>query len=102
MGEHCLECVLSLVEMVQFKTMIYAQMAQTQNAECEDLDLEAEMAKCLVLPPSCPQSGIVRDVSLSAKMKARELFLKYVRSGSEFEVNLRFKDRRRYSRLMEN
>ena len=65
-------------------------------------EIQNEMERYIVLPPNCPQSAIVYRGHASWKKVARELYLKYIRAGAEFEINLRWSDRKRYSKLMEN
>merc|ERR1712173_543452 len=61
-----------------------------------------EMERFIILPPNCPSSAIVHSDHDNHKKIARQLYLKYIQSGSEFEINLRWSDRKRYSKLMEN
>merc|ERR1719384_1057879 len=63
--------------------------------------MQQSLSKSLVLPPKCPQSAIVNEGHVFKKI-ARRLYEKYIRTGSEFEINLRYADRKMYQKLMEN
>ena len=47
--EHCLECILSVAEMVQFKTRLYEQMRKGQaQQESKQEGLEGDISKFLI------------------------------------------------------
>lgn len=106
--EHCLECILSVIEFIQFKQRIFGAIKAakgdqlTEDEVDEFREMEAEMERYVVLPPNCPQSAIVHSDHDCYKKMARDLYIKYIRTESEFEINLRYGDRKRYSKLMEN
>lgn len=64
--------------------------------------MEQSVSMQLVLPPKCPESAIVHSDHDSYKKIARKLYLRYIRTGSEFEINLRYSDRKKYKELMES
>ena len=98
--EYCLECVLSVIEFVQFKTKIYQNLDEEQKEKCDT----ENMGKMDILPESCPQSDIVygRDDDDNFRLMARDLYLKYIKIGSEWEINISYSARNKYIRLMDN
>lgn len=105
-SEYCLECILSVIEFIRFKQRILRVMKGTggllaAHNEEEIESMERKVGKTLILPSKCPESAIVNEGHVFKKI-ARRLYMRYIRTGSEFEINLRYSDRRMYSRLMEN
>lgn len=91
--EYCTECLLSVTEMAQFQTKII-----TEN---ESKIFDAPFFK---IPTDCPRSFIVwgeRGQSMPLVMSADQLYRKYIKEGSDFEINLRYTTRRRYREQFE-
>ena len=104
-NEHCLECILSVIEFIQFKKKIYDYCKENNQ------DLDDEYNKYLILPSNCPQSiivypndeNIINEFSNKYyKLIAYKLYNKYIKVGSKFEINLAYQDRKKYLRLMDN
>ena len=105
---------MSVIEFIQFKTKLYDVIKDDNSYECNQTlanEIEDERDKYLILPPNCPQSIIVypNDENIAEeltnkyhKLIARNLYLKYIKVDSKFEINLAYSDRKMYSRLMEN
>ena len=98
-NEYCLECVLSVIEFVQFKQKIYENLDEEQKEKCNTENME----KMDILPQSCPQSDIVfgRNGD-NFKLISRDLFVKYIEIGSEWEINISYSARNKYIHLMDD
>eukprot|EP01083_Nonionella_stella_P125761 380406_1 len=77
-NEFSMELLLSLVEFIQFKQLIYEQIQDTSTDPAADI----ELAKCI------PQSSIVHDSDDELEVKALKLYNKYVAVSSEWEINV--------------
>merc|ERR1712154_300099 len=56
----------------------------------------------LVMPPDCPMSDIVYGEGNDYKCMAKEIYLKYIKSGSIHEINLVGTTRKKLANLMDN
>merc|ERR1712083_529742 len=91
--EFCTECLLSVTEMAQFQCKIIA--------ENEGKIFDAPFFR---IPADCPRSFIVwgeRGQSMSLLMSADLLYRKYIKEGSDFEINLRYSTRKKYREQFE-
>eukprot|EP01084_Bolivina_argentea_P079021 143404_1 len=111
LNEYCSECLLSMIEMIQFKQKIHreklrkniiqnhtrlsVQMQQHHNEE-KDCD------QFLILPINCPKSTIVYTPGNNYKEMALQLYKKYVRIGCTLEINIDYVARNNYRNLFEN
>ena len=90
--EFCIECLLSLIEMQQFKSYLKEQLNVEYHVQIVDIS------------PKCPRSQLVfreKAPTLETfKETAYELYRKYVEEGSEFEINIRSRMRRQYRAKM--
>ena len=89
-GEYCAECLLSIVEFIQFKNKIIRQN--------EDIQFEINEIQ---LPRSFIKSSIVNQ-DMDYKDIADRLYNKYIRAGSEWEINIDYGNRKRYKDLFEH
>eukprot|EP01083_Nonionella_stella_P153544 493479_1 len=94
-AEHCTECVLSMIEMVQFKDEVYKKISASGRSS----KVSRELNEAFVLPENCPQSDIVFDKNNNFKKIAIALFRKYIAVGSDWEINVDYYTRRRYNTL---
>lgn len=97
--EHCLECILSIIEFIQFKQKLYVMLLKEKEI---DINIEELENHHLILPDSCPQSMIVSQNDNNFKLMARLLFLKYIQFGASWEINIAYNQRAKYYNLMEN
>eukprot|EP01084_Bolivina_argentea_P219499 372265_1 len=93
--EFSMECLLAFVEFRQYK--IHA--LQVFNIE------DPATTMCVTFPKSVPQSDIVYndDTNVdkdSFKIKCYKLFLKYIESNAEFEINISWQHRVALTQLM--
>ena len=98
-NEHCLECVLSVIEFIQFKQKIYHKIKEDEVYK-DDKHVQ-NMEWLNILPDTCPQSDIVYGND-NFKLSARNLYVKYIRNESEWEINISATSRKKYILLMEN
>ena len=103
-----------MIEFIQFKAKLYDAITEENSYECNHTfgnEIEDERDKYLILPSNCPQSIIVypNDEDIAEDLRnqyhkiiARNLYLKYIKVDSKFEINLAYSDRKKYFRLMEN
>merc|ERR1712154_237642 len=82
-AEYSMELLLSLVEFIQFK-----QMIKRECTDIEDMDDTVTNLATINLASCVPKSNIVFHDSDSSKTKALRLYRKYVRVGSEYEINV--------------
>jgi len=91
--EYCTECLLSVTEMAQFQNKIIEENKNTL--------FDAPFFK---IPADCPRAFIVwgeRGQSMPLVMSADLLYRKYIKEGSDFEINLRYVTRKRYREQFE-
>lgn len=104
--EFCMEGLLALIEFTQFKMNLFT--------ECDDIN-EGTIGDLLVFPLSVPRSDIVfgsekecgdeetaseEDKLRKFKIMARRLYVKYIKIGSEFQLNVSYMTRGTLDHLM--
>ena len=99
--EHCHECVLSLIEIIQYKQEIYKKISSQGRSDEVVTDCQME-DDTFTLPIKCPKSDIVFNPKLNFKGIARALYVKYIKVGSDWEINLSYHTRRRYYGIFDN
>merc|ERR1712129_268208 len=90
-NEYCAECLLSVIELNQFKERLYEEN-ERMDVEEEPMELYKTLTQSLIV------YGVVDDYMAIAK----QLYKKYIRVGSEWEINIDFGNRKRYELLFEN
>ena len=80
--EFSLELALSLIEFIQFKS--YLEMNMNIHLDDGNTISFCSMRLC----EDIPKSSIVYDTAHDHKWKARELYNKYIRIGSNYEINV--------------
>jgi len=116
------EVLLSLIEFKQFKAYAVQRLGKQINEE-RTTEMETDtrtmsmistrdttrMALSVHLPETLPQSSIVHSAPESGtstenelKRKAFLLFKKYIRRGSELEINVDYQTRAKFNSLMED
>ena len=78
------ELLLSLVEFIQFKQAIHRIMQSDASSLRNNRFMSIEFPECV------PKSSIVHDEEDDFEQKAYKLYTKYVRVGSEYEINISF------------
>ena len=103
-----MECLLAYIELTQFQQYIIAQNKDNDKIQEETL----KKLKMIIFPSSIPMSKIVgEDITLfkfnnlknhayEYKLKAHKLFNKYIKIGSEFEINLSYQQRNSWMGMM--
>ena len=103
MCRYSMECLLSYIEIVQYQQYISKYIED--KAILEKYDLQK-------FPSVVPQSEIIEqqevilndynadEALLCAKMKAHKLYEKYIKIGSEFEINISSKERKKISKIV--
>ena len=91
-GEYCAECLLSIVEFIQFKNKMKSEFEDIEFIDDEEIMIE--------LPEKMAQSKIVYEGD-DYKEIASQLYEKYIRVGSEWEININYRDRNKYIQLFE-
>jgi len=105
--EFCGECMFSIIEMMQFKMKIFKDSVQHTTGGKETTSLKRinneDMEYFVQIPSDAPQSKIVYgEESGDYKDMARALFLKYVQTYCEYEINVDYDTRKFLTNLMEN
>lgn len=88
-SEYCGECMLSIIEFIQFKDRI------GQNLADEVLDELRNEEVMVVLHDKMVKSKLVYDGGDYSKI-AYNLYKKYIRVGAEWEININYRDRNKY------
>ena len=100
--EYCEECLLSIVEMTQFKERIFAESSNQKRRELMSESAERRIADIfLQLPAECVKSAIVYE-SNTYKSAAREIYLKYIEPGAPYEINVEHRTRKQLQNLIGN
>jgi len=99
-AEFSMELLLSLVEFIQFKQAIKGancSMKGTQQIvtvttdsigpQESNIDVDDPFVN-IELPDCVPESSIVHNENDSFQIKARKLYEKYIKIGSEYEINI--------------
>mmetsp|Transcript_21500 Transcript_21500/g.34531 ORF Transcript_21500/g.34531 Transcript_21500/m.34531 type:complete len:500 (-) Transcript_21500:99-1598(-) len=106
--EYSMECALSLIEFVQFKQMVRDRLREngtldpagtsdpvvTDGAEQQkQATTRGEMFASLILAECVPRSSIIADDTVGSddnivRVKATKLYNKYIKVGSEWEINI--------------
>lgn len=89
---------MSIIEFIQFKKKLFNALKADENYKDS---VEDVTNKYLCLPESCPKSAIVSG-NYDYKVMARLLYLKYIKIGSEWEINIAYDNRMKYMSLMDN
>mmetsp|Transcript_18264 Transcript_18264/g.29063 ORF Transcript_18264/g.29063 Transcript_18264/m.29063 type:complete len:200 (+) Transcript_18264:3-602(+) len=112
--EFSLECLLSLIEFVEFQKLLLTLIDLEQVDHDEIVDIKGNKynkehklwCELVLLPETLPKSAIVygdaggNDRLQNCKIKVHQLYMKYVVVGSDFELNLPGETRARYDRYM--
>jgi len=104
--EFSMECLLSVIEFQQFKSYSMQQL----NINTTDM---GDAIKTVIFPDNVPQSNIVYndhgeetegegDMLLLFKIKAYKLYEKYIKIGTEFEINISYRTRGTLQYLMKD
>lgn len=103
-----MECLLAYIELTQFQSYIIKQNKDNDKINEDTL----KKIKIIEFPSSIPMSKIVEeDTKISKfntiknsayeyKLKAHKLFDKYIKIGSEFEINLSYQQRNSWMGMM--
>merc|ERR1712154_117155 len=113
LSEYCAECLLSMIEILQFKQRIATEGLKnishrndnhlTVMGVQSNQNEEEDSKQFIILPKGCPQSAIVYGEEYNDyKSMARAIYNKYIRIGSEFEVNIDYAARNLYRNLLED
>ena len=101
--EYCHECLLAICEMVQFKNRVFRKALTQKQRRMMSQSMRAQKTKhFLKIPHECPRSDIVNDGECNDyKSMATELYLKYVKIGAVYEINVEWNTRRDLTDLIE-
>eukprot|EP01084_Bolivina_argentea_P151138 263837_1 len=89
------ECLLSLIEMIQFRDFVRAQSINMNQVERMSI-IQSSSNNSVIheelinieLPANVPKSSIVFNKINDDRYKAQQLFEKYIAEGSEHEINI--------------
>ena len=105
--EFSLECLLSLIEIIQFKQVIMQYIKDKDN----DNDIDFSHIKYIDFPSFVPKSEIVSshisnfngDRWKEIKYRAYLLYIKYIENSheSEYQINISYELRSRFDNLMQ-
>ena len=99
--EFSLELALSLIEFIQFKNYMEGKKMQNLNINTHIIDVDAGQElqieieerrsiefSSMTLCEDIPKSSIVYDTEHDETWKATQLFMKYIRVGAPYEINV--------------
>merc|ERR1712062_54806 len=110
--EYCHECLLCIIEMIQFKERIKKRLTQRQRLSIEQSAKQQFSAYFLSLPRQCPKSAIVTNgfnhkghlhngTRADYKSIAREIYLKYLKRSAIYEINVDYRTRKDLADLID-
>ena len=91
--EFSIECILSLIEFMQFKQLIF-ESRQVKPKSIRDF--------VITFPTSIPKSSIVYNTEETLRWKAEKLFVKYVEIGAEYEINVSSEVRNKLNNMFQS
>ena len=95
---------MCIIEMVEFRNLIFWRaISENQREEIEQTMRAHRTNHFLELPrddPSFPRSELVRELGCDYKGMATEIYDKYIRIGSDLEINMEHTTRQRLSNLI--
>ena len=107
-----IECLLSFVEMVQFKQYMKKRMDskisgggdEEQKEDDNDRSIRGDSDLDIDFPESVPNSDMIHndDGDVSIKAKIHKFYSKYIRINSEFEINILDSTRKKLIDLMKD
>ena len=95
-SEYCAECLLAIVEFTQFKQKIVDENPEIEF-ENDALELYGSLIKSSIVYRKTDLSDTINFESVGDA-----LYNKYIRVGSEWEINIDYGNRCRYRDLFEN
>jgi len=101
--EYCSECLLCIIEMQQFKDRLFKErLTENQRLMMAKSMRRLKTQHFLHIGNTCPKSQIVYGEGSDWKYMAINLYKKYIKRGSIYEVNLEWETRRELSDLIAN
>ena len=92
-SEYCAECLLSIVEFMQYKSKMKEEFQDVEFKDDQDI-------MSIELPEKIVRSRIVYDNS-DYKRMASKLYEKYIQVSAEWGININYRDRNRYQKLFD-
>eukprot|EP00483_Globobulimina_turgida_P002879 UN02884 len=99
--EFSAECLLSVIKFIAFREHVKGKGDIINNTTTSTKRLNLELSQ-IILPADIPRSSIVFDSQYDNKSKAQQLFDKYIKIGSDYEINISAKKRNALSQLFGN
>lgn len=88
--------------MVQFKEKVFHEaLTESQRRMILRSMRHRKTEHFLQLPPECPRSDIIFGKITDYRIMAREIYLKYVKRGSHYEINVEWATRRELADVIE-
>ena len=101
--QFCDESLLSVIEMLQFKTRILTELGPEERESIDQSARDEFTAHFLDLQNDCPRSSIVfNDPNPNFKYVALMIYSKYVQKGTINEINIQWSTRMELEQLMQN
>ena len=97
LNEYCGECLLSIIEMTQFKQKIIEQNQTERFAMIDMIELPVTLVRSYIVYGDEDPNYIS-----NYKFIANKLYTKYIAVGSEWEINIDFHNREKYTELFED
>ena len=88
--EYSMECLLSLIEITQYQQYCLKEMSMSNDLDRDNNKYDHGL---ISFPYIVPLSAILENEKTDFKRKAYEIYNKYIKIGSEFEINISWDSR---------
>ena len=114
LNRYSLECLLSLIEMVQFQNYIWEKRCNEIQMENDMEQVDCEFGSEFQFASNVPLSRIIEEQETIPegyvddefmyfiKIKAYKIYNKYVKVGCEYEINISGTERTRIGNMLQN
>ena len=96
---------MSIIEMKQFKNRIFREINSIQREEIRRSEHVQSTEHFLIIPTECPKSNIVypeHKQKTPFKWMAFDIYQKYIKNGSVYEINLTLQTRMEMANLIDD
>ena len=98
-----MECLLSYIEMSQFvQHAVQCSKLSVDSKEFVFIEFAENVPRSDIVEKNQIKSGEKEETERSIKMMAHELYGKYIRVHSEFQINISSRQRQRAAEMLEN
>ena len=92
-----MECLYSLIEMTQFQDWL---MDNDTNETISHKDKEEYRYNRIIFPSNVPISEMLSGKDVNVEIITQNMYEKYVKTGSEYEINISYTLRNQFSEII--